>query len=137
MVKQFDINRKKVNIFKIGTLYCFKQYLDDRELFDELSEYYNERAFRFECKTVGERIKIMKLLWYRGFEPTTVEDFREYMVKIDRFKKYGDILKNSIEHTELGSDRVFVMKDRLSVEQALELGAERFTDEIDVERLIL
>jgi len=48
-------------------------------------------------------------------------------VKIDRFKKYGDILKNSIEHTELGSDRIFLMKDMFSLERALEKGAERFT----------
>lgn len=132
---KFDINRKKVNIFKIANLYCFKQYFDDRELFKELSEYYNESAFRFECKTVGERNKIMKLLYSKGYEPIPVEDFKEYMVKIDRYKKYGNILKNSIEHTEMGSDRIFVMKDMLSLEQALEDGAEKFTDEIDVERL--
>ncbi|MDG6219421.1 MAG: hypothetical protein QCI00_08270 [Candidatus Thermoplasmatota archaeon] len=133
----FDITRKKVNIFKIGTLYCFKQYFDDRELFKELSEYYNERSFRFEIKTAGERNKIMKLLWSKGYEPILVEDFQEYMVKIDRYKKYGDILKNSIEYLELGGNRVFVMKDVLSVEQALELGAEQFTDEIEFERLRL
>jgi len=134
---KFDISRKKVNIFKIGNLYCFKQYLDDRELFKELSEYYNERAFRFECKTIGERNKIMKLLYSKGYEPIPVDDLKEYLVKIDRFKKYGDILKNSIEHTELGSDRIFLMKDMFSVERALEKGAEKYTDEIDVERLEL
>ena len=134
---KFDITRKKVNIFKIGNLYCFKQYLDDRELFEELSEYYNQQNYRFECKTVGERNKIMKLLFSKGYEPIPVEDFKGYMVKIDRYKKYGSILKNSIEHTELGSDRIFVMKDMFAVERALEDGAERFTDEIDVERLEL
>ena len=134
---KFDITRKKVNIFKISNLYCFKQYLDDRELFKELSEYYNERAFRFECKTIGERNKIMKLLYSKGYEPIPVDDLKDYLVKIDRFKKYGDILKNSIEHTELGSDRIFLMKDMFSVERALEKGAEKYTDEIDVERLEL
>jgi len=134
---KFDITRKKVNIFKIGKLYCFKQYLDDRELYDELSEYYNQKKYRFECKTVGERNKIMKLLFSKGYEPIPVDDFQEYMVRIDRYKKYGNILKNSIEHTEMGSDRIFVMKDMLSLEQALEGGAEKFIGEIDVERLIL
>jgi hypothetical protein len=132
---KFDITRKKVNIFKISNLYCFKQYLDDRELFKELSEYYNDKKYRFECNTVGERNKIMKLLFSKGYEPIPVDDFKDYLVKIDRFKKYGDILKNSIEHTELGSDRIFLMKDMFSLERALEKGAERFTDEIDVERL--
>jgi hypothetical protein len=137
MVNEFDINRKKVNIFKIGNLYCFKQYFDDRELFKELSEYYNESAFRFEIKSAGARNKFMKLLWSRGFEPVLVNDFREYIVKIDRYKKYGDILKKSIENTEMGSDRVFLMKDMLSVEQAIEQGAEKFDGEIDVKRLII
>jgi hypothetical protein len=134
---KFDISRKKVNIFKIGNLYCFKQYLDDRELFKELSEYYNESAFRFECKTIDERNKVMKMLFLKGFDPISVDDFSEYLVKIDRFKKYGNILKNSIEHTELGNDRIFLMKDMFAVERAFEQGAERFTDEIDVERLKL
>jgi hypothetical protein len=134
---KFDITRKKVNIFKISNLYCFKQYLDDRELFKELSEYYNDKKYRFECNTVGERNKIMKLLFSKGYEPIPVDDFKDYLVKIDRFKKYGNILKNSIEHTELGSDRIFLMKDMFAVERALEQGAEKFTDEIDVERLEL
>jgi hypothetical protein len=134
---KFDITRKKVNIFKIGKLYCFKQYLDDRELFDELSKYYNEKNYRFECGTMGERNKIMKLLWSKGFDPFPVDDLQSYLVKIDRFKKYGIILKNSIENTEIGSNRIFVMKDMFSVEQALEDGAEKVTEEIDVERLIL
>jgi len=55
----------------------------------------------------------------------------------DRFKKYGGILKKSIEYAELGSDRIFFMKDMFSVERALEQGAEKYTDEIDVERLNL
>ena len=133
----FDIDRKKVNIFKIGNLYCFKQYLDDRELFDELSEYYNQEKYRFECKTAAERNKIMKLLISKGFDPIPVDDFKEYMVKIDRYKKYGTMLKNSIEHTEMGSERIFVMKDLLSVEQAIAQGAEKYTDHIDLERLML
>lgn len=134
---KFDINRKKVNIFKIGNLYCFKQYLDDRDLFDELSEYYNQQKYRFECKSAGERNKIMKLLISKGFDPIPIDDFKEYMVKIDRYKKYGIILKNSIEYTEMGSDRIFLMKDMFYVEEAMEDGAEKFTDEIDVERLMI
>jgi hypothetical protein len=134
---EFEIKRKKVNIFKIGNLYCFKQYLNDRELFEELSEYYNPEKYRFECKSAGERNKIIKLLLSKGYEPIPVDDFQGYIVKIDRYEKYGDILKNSVEHTEMGGDRIFLMKDMLSVEQAIENGAEKFTDEIDAERLSL
>ena len=131
------MRRRKVNIFKIGKLYCFKQYFNDKEIFKELSEYYNKGNYRFECGTAGERNKIIKYLGEAGFDTNIIEDLSDYLVKIDRFKKYAAILKNSIEQTELGSDRIFLMKDRLSVEQAIEQGAEKYTDEIDSERLIL
>jgi hypothetical protein len=38
-----DMNakREKINIFKIGSLWCFKYFFGDRELFMGLSEYYN------------------------------------------------------------------------------------------------
>lgn len=133
---EFDINVKKINIFKIGKLYCFKHYFNDREVFKELSQYYNEKKYRFECSTAGERNKIIKYLWKAGFDAYLVEDPSEYIVKIDRAKRYAPILKNSIEQTEIGSDRIFLMKDRVSVHQAIEQGAERHTDETEFKRLI-
>jgi len=48
---------------------------------------------------------------------------------VDRYRKYDDvlknILKNSIENTVRGNDRIFIMKDLASVEEAIEGGAER------------
>ncbi len=127
----FDITREKINIFKIGKLYCFKHYFNDKQVSEELSSYYNEEKYRFECSTSGERNKIIKYLWKVGFEANIVEDPSEYIVKIDRTKKYAPVSKNSIEQTEIGSDKVFLMKDMASVELVLEHGAERFTDETD------
>jgi hypothetical protein len=83
----FDISRKKINIFKIGKLYCFKAYFSDREIFKELSEYYNNKRYRFECGTASERNKIIKYLWKTGFDTNLIEDISEYSVKIDRYKK--------------------------------------------------
>jgi hypothetical protein len=134
---KFDIKRKKINIFKLDKNYYFKQFLDDKELFEELSAYYNETKYRFECKTAAERNKIMKTLYHAGYEPIQIDRFQDYLVKIDRYQKYGPILRNSIEYTELGSDRIFLMKDALSVEQAIEDGAERYTDAIESDRLLL
>jgi len=124
----FDISRKKINIFKIGKQYCFKEYFSDKEIFKELSEYYNTKKYRFECDTASERNKIIKYLWNAGFDTNLIEELSEYSVKIDRFKKYADILKNSLEQAEIGSDRIFLMKDRFSVEQAIEKGAEKHSD---------
>jgi hypothetical protein len=128
MSVDFDITRKKINVFKIGKRYCFKYYFTDRQVFTELSPYYNKEKYRFECGTAGERNKFIKYLWKVGFEVDIVEDLKEYIVKIDRMKPYASILKDSIEQAEIGRDRIFLMKDIRSVEYAIEQGAERYTD---------
>jgi len=65
----------------------------------------------------------------KGFELIPIEDTSDYTVKVDRYRKYDDvlknILKNSIENTVRGNDRIFIMKDLASVEEAIEGGAER------------
>jgi len=134
---EFDITRKKINIFKIEKLYCFKYYFTDQQIFTELSPYYNKEKYRFECGTAGERNKIIKYLWSIGFETDIIEDLKDYIVKIDRMKPCISILKDSIEQTEIGRNRIFLMKDIASVEQAFEQGAERFVDITEIERLFL
>jgi len=128
MSVDFDITRKKINVFKIGKRYCFKYYFTDKQVFNELSPYYNKEKYRFECGTAGERNKIIKYLWKVGFDSTIVEDLHEYIVKINRMKPFVSILKDSIEQTEIGRDRIFLMKDIRSVEYAIEQGAEKYTD---------
>ena len=96
---EFDITRKKINVFKIRKTYCFKHYFNDKQVFEELSKYYNKEKYRFECSTTGERNKIIKYLWKVGFDAYFAEDLSEYIVKIDRTKKYAPILKNSLEQT--------------------------------------
>ncbi len=123
-----NVKGDKINVFKIGNLWCFKYFFGDREIFMGLSEYYNREKYRFELKNVEERNKVMKYLEENGFETVPIEDTSEYTVKIDRFKKYAPILKNSIDSTEREKDRVFVMKDLASVEEAIAKGAEKSSD---------
>jgi hypothetical protein len=54
--------RPRINIFKLGGAYYFKQFFDDPGLFRELEPYYEKEWYRFKMKTAGERNKIMKLL---------------------------------------------------------------------------
>ncbi|MGB2842780.1 MAG: hypothetical protein WBC40_09975 [Halobacteriota archaeon] len=123
-----DAKGDEINIFKIGSMWCFKYFFGDRELFMELTEYYNREKYRFELKNVDERNKVMKYLEEKGFGTVTIEDTSEYTVKIDRFKKYAPILKNSIDSTEGEKERVFVMKDLASVEEAIAKGAEKISE---------
>jgi len=39
---KFDIDRKKVNIFKIGGLYCFKQYLAVYQAIEQGAEKFTD-----------------------------------------------------------------------------------------------
>ncbi|MFZ2070399.1 MAG: hypothetical protein WAV32_02100 [Halobacteriota archaeon] len=113
----------KINVFKIGDMWCFKYFFGDREIFNGLLEYYNRSKYRFELKSEVERNKVMGYLKENGFEPVTIENTSDYTVKIDRFKKYAPILRNSIDSTEREKERVFIMKDLASVEEAIGQGA--------------
>jgi len=42
--------RKHITFFKLGKLWVFKQFFDNRALFDALLDYYNKDLFRFEFK---------------------------------------------------------------------------------------
>jgi hypothetical protein len=86
--KTLDISAKrhKINIFKIGRLWCFKYFFKDNEIFKELSGSYNQDNYRFELATVEVKSKIMEYLEGKGFELTLIEDPSDYTVKIDRFK---------------------------------------------------
>lgn len=117
--------KEEINIFKIGDLWCFKHFFGDREIFTDLMEHYHREKYRFELMNVEERNKVMKYLEEKGYKPILIEDIAEYTVKIDRFKKYAPILRNSIDSKEKGNERVFVMKDLVSVREAIATGAKK------------
>ena len=47
------------------------------------------------------------------------------MVKLPKFAKYAQILKNSVASKETATERIFLMKDLAAVEEAVGLGAEK------------
>jgi hypothetical protein len=121
----FDIieDRPRINIFKLNKAYYFKHFFDDQELFRELEPYYEKASYRFKMATAGERNKIMKLLDRKGFDPNIIDDPAPYTIEIDKYQKYGELLKNSIESYPVRDKVVLIMKDIAWVEGALEMGA--------------
>ncbi len=121
----FDIveKRPRINIFKLGRAYYFKYFFDDPELFRELEPFYEKQRYRFKMATVGERNKVMKLLDIMGYDPILIEDPAPFTVEISRYRKYGELLKNSVENYLLRDKVVLVMKDIVWVEQAVAMGA--------------
>jgi hypothetical protein len=127
----FDVipRRKHIVIFKLGKLWVFKQFFDNRELFDALLDYYNKDLYRFEFKSIGARNNALKLLERNGFDYDLVEDLKGYMVQLPKHAKYAQILKNSVATKETANERIFLMKDLAAVEEAVGLGAKIFEEE--------
>jgi hypothetical protein len=124
---EFDVKRKRtrINVFKIGKIYVFKHFFDDKEIFKGLVDFYNSDSYRFEMKNAGARNKVMKFLDMKcGFDVYLIEDSAGFMVKISRDKKYAGILRNSVDFKETMDTRIFIMKDMAAVEEAISLGAE-------------
>ena len=123
----FDVTCKRVriNIFKIGGAYYFKHFFDDPALFEMLQPYYEKARYRFRMNTAAERNKVMKLLDNNGYDPIVIEDATPYTVEVNRYEKYGELLRNAVENHLSGDRMILVMKDMASVEQAVIYGAKR------------
>jgi hypothetical protein len=54
--RTFDVvpKRKRITVFKVGKLWLFKCFFEDKEIFMALLDYYNEDQYRFEIKTSGK-----------------------------------------------------------------------------------
>jgi hypothetical protein len=125
MLNTFDVipKHKRINVFKLGKLWAFKLFFDNRELFNALLDYYNKDLYRFEFKSIGARNNALKLLERSGFDYDLVEDLKDYVVQLPKSAKYAQILKNSVAFKETANERIFLMKDLAAVEEAVGLGA--------------
>ncbi|MFZ2470548.1 MAG: hypothetical protein WAW52_01270 [Methanothrix sp.] len=124
-VNTFDVieRRKHITLFKLGKLWVFKQFFDNRVVFNALLDYYNKDLYRFEFKSIGARNNALKLLERNGFDYDLVEDLKGYVVQLPKSAKYAPILKNSVVFKEVANERIFLMKDLAAVEEAVGLGA--------------
>jgi hypothetical protein len=85
----FDVieKRKRITFFKLGKLWVFKQFFDNRELFNALLDYYNKDLYRFEFKSIGARNNTLKLLERSGFDYDLVEDLKGYLVQLPQIRE--------------------------------------------------
>jgi hypothetical protein len=128
----FDVvpRHKRISVFKIGKLWLFKHFFEDKEIFKALLDYYNQDQYRFEFKSIGARNNALKILEKNGFDYALVEDLKGYVVKLPKFAKYAQILKNSVATKETATERIFLMKDLAVVEEAVSLGAQTVEGEV-------
>jgi len=123
--------KKEIAIIRVGSYWVFKHFFEDKEIFQELADYYDKDGFRFILKTPGERNLVAKILERRGFSVKVIESSRGYVVKLSRKSRYSWVLKNSLARIETAEWRIFLMKDKESVKEAKKLGAKLV--EVDVQ----
>jgi hypothetical protein len=60
----FDVKerRKRIIVFKVGKLWLFKQFFDNKEIFKALLGYYNQDSYRFEFNATANRNNALKIL---------------------------------------------------------------------------
>jgi hypothetical protein len=74
----FDVvpERKRITMFKLGKLWVFKHFFEDKALFLALLGNYNKDQYRFEFGSTGARNNALKILDRAGFDYELVEDLK-------------------------------------------------------------
>lgn len=123
----FDVDREEITVFEVNGTYLFKQYFDRDDLFDTLKSYYKSDKCRFEVP--GDKIDDAQQILDEYFFDLRIEDgLHSYFVVMEQGDDYSDVRRNSVLTRRRDSNVVFLMKDLLSVEQAVEQGARRLSE---------
>lgn len=119
---RFDIDTEEITAFEIGDTYYFTTYFDEESLFKQLNQYYKTGKYRFEIP--GDDLEQVRQILDEFYYSLRIEDnWEDYCVAADKEADTSSILRNSVMNTNRGLHEIFLMKDKLSVEQAIEEGA--------------
>ncbi len=126
--------RTRINAFHVGEAYLFRHYFEDDDVFDALKRYYSSYDYRFEVPE-SRFGRVERVLDEHGYALAKVPDPEPYAVVKRKYTDHPDVLfKGSVFHRSLGQFNCFVMKDRATVEAAVEGGARRLSEtDIDLE----
>jgi hypothetical protein len=124
----FDVDREQVNLFRVEDRYLFKQYFDQDTVFTALRDYYNQDDYRFEVPPDAVE-EVKQVLREHMFEPVVVDAPAEFCVVYPKYTDHPDVLfKAAVLQRSKRDKHLFLLKDQLSVEQAVNNGATRLAD---------
>jgi hypothetical protein len=124
----FDVDREQVNLFRVEDRYLFKQYFDQDTVFTALRDYYNQDDYRFEVPPDAVE-EVKQVLREHMFEPVVVDAPAEFCVVYPKYTDHPDVLfKTAVLQRSKRDKHLFLLKDQLSVEQAVNNGATRLAD---------
>lgn len=124
----FGVDSTEIPVFEVNGTYVFKHYFEDADVFEQLEAYYNESAYRFELPSDDDLTSVADVLADHFVELDVVEEIEPYCVAINKYEDHADILRNAVVSVTRGDTRIFLMKDELSAEQAVENGATWLAD---------
>lgn len=115
----FDVNREQINLFVVDDLYLFKHYFEQNAVFGTLRRYYNEDAHRFEVPE-DALAEVQEVPRDHFYDPVIVEEPESFCVVHRRYTDHPDVLfKASVLQRSRDDYHIFLMKDQLSVDQAV------------------
>jgi len=123
----FDADREEITAFEIDGTYLFQQYFDRDDVFDALKPLHKSDKYRFEVQE-DELDNAQQILDEYFFDLRIEEDWHSYCVVMEQGDDYSDVLRNSVLTRRRDNNIVFLMKDLLSVELAVEQGAGRLSE---------
>lgn len=118
----FDVDREEITAFELDGRYIFKQYFDNDDLSQELGQYYNTDRYRFEIPE-GKLSEVRQVLDNYSYELQISESNAEYCVVQQKEADSSTILRNAVASQRQGNHDILLMKDKLSVRQAIQKGA--------------
>lgn len=124
----FDVDDEPINVFPVDDQFVFKQYFERDDVFAELRPYYNAEEYRFEVP--GDAFEdVEAFLADHFFEFNVVDDPEAFCVVKQKYTDHPDLLfRNAVVQRSVGNHNVFLLKDQLAVEQALNQNATRLAD---------
>ena len=114
-----DAVGESVHVFVLDRTYVFKRYFGENELFEALSEFYDNDEYRFEVPQ-REWAEVAETLREYGYAPEVVDDVEEFVVVKEEYTKHAEILKDSVEYWTRRGYNFFLMKDLLAAERAVQ-----------------
>ena len=118
----FDVDPDRITVFHVDGEYLFSHYFTRQDLFEQLSDYYNGEAYRFEIPA-EEFDFVREQLADEYIELVVIDELEPYCVVKDKYTEHADILRDSVLNWERDGQLFFIMKDKLSVKEAIEQGA--------------
>ena len=124
----FEVDRERINVFAVEDRYLFKHYFEQDDVFAALRDYYNADDYRFEIPADAFD-DVQEVLAEHFYEADIIHDLEPFCVVYPKYSDHPSVLfKASVLQRNTGGVHIFLMKDQLSVEQAINQGATTFAD---------